>query len=535
MRLPFTRTVSEQSAPPSERDQLAEALRQEQDTNLHLQEQLLELTADEKGWRRLGASVAVDLLTRFGLTQIAARAWLYYAAMPLIRRAVRLKTYYVWGQGVTISASDEKVNDLIQSVIDDEGNQAVLFSNQAHAEREREVELEGNVFLTLFTAPVTGRVQIRRIPPSEITDIITSPDDATERRYYRREWTQQVYDEIDGVWAALPQVAFYPDFRFQPPPRDRAQTIARAPVHWDSPVVHVRTDSLGESPWGFPEVYAALDWARAYKEFLEDWASIAKALSRFAWKSRTKAGKVQAVKQALNDNRTGSGNGVRPVAGAAMVSDGSVELEPIPKTGATIDAESGRPLAMMVGTALDLPYTMLMGDADLGNLATAKTLDRPTQLAMEARRALWESVLRAVLGYAVEASVKAPRGPLTGSWVQDGNRQIVTLPNNVDATINIDWPSILDQEIGPLVAAIAQGYETGVLDPEVVARLLLTALGVSDADEIIDGNRDAEGNFVPPRELARAIAKAKAAIDPPPAADPNAPDQQGAVDAAVDS
>jgi hypothetical protein len=123
------------------------------------------------------------------------------------------------------------------------------------------------------------------------------------------------------------------------------------------------------------------------------------------------------------------------------------ELEPIPKTGAIIDAESGRPLAMMVGTALDLPYTLLMGDADLGNLATAKTLDRPTELAMENRRALWESVFRAVLGYAVEASVKAPRGPLRGTWVQDGNRQIVTLPTDVDASIDVDWPSILEHDL----------------------------------------------------------------------------------------
>lgn len=531
MRWPFATRVSETPDPGATRiDELAEQLRGEQESNLILTEQLMELTSDEMGWRRMGASVAREILTRYGLSQIAARAWLYYAAVPLIRRAVRLKTYYVWGQGVTISARDETIQDLIQSVIDDEGNQAVLFSNEAHAAREREVELEGNVFLTLFTSPKTGRVQVRRIPPNEITDIITSPDDVTERRYYRREWTQQVFDEANGVWLPSGKITYYPDFRFQPPMRERAKTIANAPVQWDSPVLHVRTDSLSESPWGFPEVYAALDWARAYKEFLEDWASIAKALSRFAWKSRTRAGKVAAVKKAIDDNRTGTGNGYRPTAGAAMVSDGTTDLEPIPKTGAVIDADSGRPLAMMVGAALDLPYTLLMGDADLGNLATAKTLDRPTELAMEARRALWESVLRAVLGYAVEASVKAPGGQLRGTWIQDGNRQIVTLPESVDATIDVDWPSILEHDLNELVSAIVSADETGTILPEQIARLLLTALGVSDVDQIIDSCRDESGEFQPPREIARAIAKAETLLQPGPRAnqqgDGNAPTDQ---------
>ncbi len=516
MRWPFARSVSEAEAAPalSPTDELAEQLRAEQDTNLMLQERLVELTADERGWQRMGASVGQDLLTRAGLTQISARAWLYYAAHPLIRRAVRLKTFYVWGQGVTITARDEKVQKLIQALMDDEGNQAVLFSNQAHAEREREVELDGNVFLTLFTSPLTGRVQVRRIPASQITDIVTSPEDATERRYYKREWTQRVFDEVNGVHVGGARVAWYPDFRFQPRQADRTKEIAGNPVHWDSPVLHVRTDSLGDSPWGFPEVYAALDWARAYKEFLEDWASITKALSRFAWKARTKTSMVSRVRREIDDNRAGTGGGHRPAAGATLVSDGMTELEPIPKTGATIDAESGRPLAMMVGTALDLPYTLLMGDADLGNLATAKTLDRPTELAMQMRRSLWESVIRAVLGYAVEASVKAPKGPLKGSWVQDGNRQIVTLPTDADDTIDVDWPSILEHDLAQLVKAIADADSTGTLPPEQVARLLLTALGVSDVDEIIDECRDETGTFVPPRELGRVTATAQADTDP---------------------
>lgn len=523
MRWPFARTVSEIDDRPavSSTDTFAEQLRAEQDTNLMLQERLVELTADERGWQRMGASVGHDLLTRTGLSQIAARAWLYYAAHPLIRRAVRLKTFYVWGQGVTITARDKNVQDLIQALMDDEGNQSVLFSNQAHAEREREVELEGNVFLTLFTSPLTGRVQVRRIPAGEVTDIISSPEDNVERRYYRRAWTQQVFNETSGTWGTQPQVAYYPDFRYQPPAGLRKKTIASSPVQWDSPVLHVRTDSLGDSPWGFPEVYAALDWARAYKEFLEDWASIAKALSRFAWKASTKRSMVSRVRREIDENRAGAATGHRAAAGAALVSDGTTELEPIPKTGATIDAESGRPLAMMVGTALDLPYTLLMGDADLGNLATAKTLDRPTELAMQMRRSLWESVIRAVLGYAVEASVKAPQGPLGGTWIQDGNRQIVTLPADADDTIDVDWPSILEHDLVQLVSAITDAYDTGTLPPEQVARLLLTALGVSDVDEIIDAFRGADGVFVPPRELVATLARA--GNEPPPANDPREP------------
>ena len=53
--------------------------------------------------------------------------------------------------------------------------------------------------------------------------------------------------------------------------------------------------------FGCPLVYAALDWARAYRALMEDYCSIKKALARFAWNYETKGGNqaIAAIQSAL--------------------------------------------------------------------------------------------------------------------------------------------------------------------------------------------------------------------------------------------
>jgi hypothetical protein len=339
---------------------------------------------------------------------------------------------------------------------------------------------------------ITGHVRIRTTPVDEITDIITNPEDRSEPWFYKREWTERNL-LVDGTTSNTKRKALYPALRYQP--RTRLSSFAGMPIMWDAPVYHVKTGGLGSMRFGVPETYAALSWARAYKNFLEDWASLVRSLSRFAWRMTTKTSKVATAKARLGSTISTDQRETNPpsTTGAAFVGDANVNIEAIPKTGAHTSAEDGKQLRLMVASAMNIPDTMLSGDVDQGNLATSKTLDRPTELAFLARQGMWREVLEDILRFVVQANVRATRGRLTGSVVvdADGLEEIV-LADQADPNVNVTFPAILEHDVLARIQAIVtaktlDGKAPAQLIPdEAVSRMLLSELGADDIDELLE-------------------------------------------------
>jgi hypothetical protein len=67
-------------------------------------------------------------------------------------------------------------------------------------------------------------------------------------------------------------------------PAQRIKQLNGHPVLWDAPIIHVSVNRLDGWSYGVPDVYAAMAWARAYKDFLTDWALLTKSFAKFAWK-----------------------------------------------------------------------------------------------------------------------------------------------------------------------------------------------------------------------------------------------------------
>lgn len=481
----------------------------------HLQESIADLEARmyEPGWQRL-TTMADQEFSREGLRQISAVNRLMALKNPLIKRGLALRMAYVWGQGVEISARDEDVNDLIQSFLDDPGTKRCLTGAQAREENERALDTDANLFWALFTNPRTGKVKARSIPWDEIADVITNPEDCSEVWYFKRVWYETSTDPITGNYSSRMRTVYYPAIDYRPtgpkPLRVRDQTGEVAEVMWDAPVFHMKVGGNKGWKFGLGVVYAAIDWAQAYKSFLEDWATLVKALSRFAWRLTSKGSKQAAAKARIaaapaTDRYTGEPQR----AGATALMTPDMALEAVPKSGATIDSDSGRPLAAMTASALDLPVTMLLGDPGVtGARATAETLDSPTERTMELRREAWTETFQAILGYVVAAAVKAPQGPLKGTVTVDDGVETVELAGGVEATLDISWPDIDDLEPAVVIDAITKADQTGYLPPLVIVRLLLEALGVKDVDEIVQELTDEDGNFKPPEGSAKGTGQA---------------------------
>lgn len=459
----------------------------------------LQLMLEDQGWVRIGEQASE--FTRDSLIKAAQLCRVMAIANPLIKRGLAIRANYVWGQGVGITAraigedGGQDINSVVQSFLDDDANRAAFTGHTAHIDIETALGTDGNVFIALFTSPLTGRVQARQLPFEEL-EKITDPDDRTRTWFYRRKFSSEVFDTTTGTSRHVTdQVVYYPDIRYRPITRQRH--INGHPVRWDAPIIHIKDNGLSDWKYGIGDAYAALPWARAYKEFLEDWARLMKSLSRIAWKvNSADRSKAQAARAGIQ----GAINAVDGAGGIANLG-GQTTLEAVPKTGATLDAESGRPLATMVASALGLPVTTLTADpGQTGARAVAETLNQPTRLEFQGRRELWTEAYRSILGYVIDQAVIAPRGPLRGSIVRDGDELAVTLAGGTDRTLEIVWPDL--DEIDPkiMVDAIVAADGTQKLPPLTVAQLLLRALGVRDVDEILTQLTDDQGNFVPPTD-----------------------------------
>lgn len=472
----------------------------------------LELALDDEGWARLTLNADREF-TREGLGRAARVARVYAVANPLIKRGLGIRTAYVHGQGVQITAratgdqAAQDVNAAVQAFLDDPGNRAAFTGGQAREELERALGTDGNVFLACFTNPRTGRVQVRSVGFEEIVEIIANPDDRDDPWFYKRAWTQTVIT-TDGRTVQAPMVAYYPALRYRPATRLRA--IDGHPVMWDAPIRHVCVNRLDGWSFGIGDAYAALPWARAYRDFLGDWAVLIKSLSQFAWRATSKGSQAQRLRQAITRRTTTTAPDGNPnTVGATAVLPPDVGLEAIPKAGATIDSESGRPLAAMVAAGLDVPVTTLLADpGQTGARAVAETLNLPMRLAMQERQALWGETFRDILDYTVLQAVRAPAGVLRGTIVRDpftGAEQ-VTLAGDTDPTIEIVWPPLDEVPVDTIVAAIVAADSTLKLPPLVTLKLLLQALGVKDVDEIVADVTDDQGRWVDPAVSAGQVA-----------------------------
>lgn len=475
----------------------------------HLRESLadVQLAYEDVGWQRIGIW-GDQAFTEPGLKHISRLCRTMAIVNPLIRRGLSLRTAYVWGDGVQIQAratgerdGEQDVNAIVQDFLDDQTNRKVLTGAGARERNERALGTDGNVLFALPTNPRTGRVQVRRLSYDEISEPITNPEDATEVWFYPRTYS------TPGAGGQT-RTVYYPDIAYRPRGMRTVRihdhnygerTLSAGDIAWDSPVIHLKVNDLDGWSFGIGDAFAGIAWARAYKDFLEDWAKLVKALSRFAWrltgdrKSKAQAAAATARKAATADETTGQ----TPVGGIAAMGPGQ-GLEAIPKSGATIDSESGKPLASMVASALDVPVTMLLADpGQTGARAVAETLDRPTELMAGMRREVWGDFYRQLLGYVIDASVRAPQGALTGTVTRDEwGREVVDLGEGTERTIEIDWPDLTEPDVQALMEALAKADAIDKLPPLLIVKLVMSALKVKDADEWLEQVTDENGEFV---------------------------------------
>jgi len=309
--------------------------------------------------------------------------------------------------------------------------------------------------------------KFQRIPFSEITGVVTDPDDQEQIRYYRRSWTRYEQELNSSAPKAMIMNRWYPSDTYEPASGRFVATIQGQPVDAKFKMFASKVNRRAGQIWGVPDAFPALPWAHAYNEYLKDGSRMLKALSMFAWqlKAKTKAGATAAAATIATPANAGS----TAVTGADM------ELSSMPRSG-SVNLNDGRALGSMVASALEVSVVALLSDPGTsGAYGTAQTLDVPTVKAMEARQQVWTLFYRRVMKF------------LGANMIE----------------LEINWPKIETEPSQRMMQALALAHEAGALWDDEFRDAVIETLDIAKlhntppSDQGMDSSSNDSGSIVP--------------------------------------
>jgi len=497
----------------------------------------LELALEDRGWVRETTLAALEF-SRYGVQQLIRICRIYGIKNPIIKRISEICELYVFGRGIEIRSDDDATNDVIQEFLD--ANDAEMGHNGL-ASKEKDIQTDGALYFGLATDQ-KGAVRVMMIDPLEIMDVVTDEEDTAHPLYFKRQFNSLPLDIASGRQITQSKVCWYPSLELiQSNPKDKPPTIGSYPVNWDMPILRDKIGAPAKWRWGVPPVYAAVDWARAYKDALEDYATVRRTLARFALMIETKGGPgAIAAYNALLSTTFADSNGTQiernppPVVGSAHTSGPGTKIEAFKSAGAQANPEETRRILLMACASAGMPETFF-GDASTGSLATAVSLDRPTELKFTAIQRRWKHTLRQILVYVLQVNRTSP-----GARLFEAAKAAGKGPKT--SHISITFPNVVEHEMLPMIQSIMEigtgggrnGIFAGILDRRTIVSLALKEIGYEDSDKLLmdifgkdyDPAADVtdQRSQVPAQSLAQPSGKALTSLSlPPPLPPPPAP------------
>lgn len=500
----------------------------------------IDLMLDTLEWRR-ETNYSLLQFSRWGIQILILICRLQYLKHPWIRRGVDIAAAYVFGRGFEVSSSDETATKVLDDFF---ARNRETLGQIALADTHRRKFYDGNVFWVLFPDQVnTGETNIRTIDATEIMEIVSDPNDSDKPRYYKRCWAQQTFDEKTGAFSAQTMTAWYPALGYSPDSKPRM--IGSIPCMWGvdpqypyAPVHHRKCGAVSKWKFGCPLIFPALDYARAGKDFLGHSMTVRQSLAQFAWSLTTKGGAqaIAGAKQGIGTN-VGPPNNLRDTnppagAGSLFASGPGTTLSAMNTKGAGGDMADIKYILNMVACCLGLPPTFL-AEVETANLATATTLDRPTELNFLGQQEEWREDFIIISEFVLMVSKGAPSGRLKESLKSrtvtireakrirsaDGKRMIyeAAKPDPDEIDVRVSFPAIREGDLVQTVAALVEGLTLGNKGGQIVGidekrgiHKLAEAVGIEDPDEMVE-EMFPEGEYDPNRAnqlLTAPIGKA---------------------------
>lgn len=404
----------------------------------------LQLAVDDFGWKPLGGpttgadgQISLDTIKKMSDT---CRSLV--TANPLVKRAVAIRSGYIWGHGVEMIPHGNTRGRPTTNVELPDSVRSAVGTTTSQLEIERTIAADGNLF---FLVDTRNR-SIQRIPLSQISGKLTEGGNPENILYFQRTWNDEEIDLTTGVPEGPPQnQVWHPSSTLQG--RHRTAPIMNVRVDPSKRIVHVPFNRLAGQSWGVPDIFPVMWWVRAYVEYLSDCRTLTKAHAQFAWKVTSASGKGQsrvASQMAAPPQRDPATGQSLAIGGAAVLGAGQ-DLQAISRN-TSVDFNAGKPLAALIAAGMEVPLPALTADPSDGNRATAETLDDPTILAMLARQRIMDDALLDIF------------------------RQI-------HMRIEIRWPEIAPEAMHRHVQAVDMATRSGAFSGEEQRAMFKVALG----------------------------------------------------------
>lgn len=301
-----------------------------------------------------------------------------YARNPIANRACKYTASFVVGEGFSLACKANEVRELLEAFIDHEDNDLRTYERQAPID----LLVDGELMLRLYRGSDETAGQLAAVPqrPWECQYI------QTEKGFFRRRIAYHFVRSLTegDAWTSAGET--------------ETEDVPAADM------LHVAINRHGYELRGRPELYAALPWLRAYKEWLENRARQNHWRTSFMWFVQVKTTAANAVAAVAARWRR------PPTPGSVAVESDAVNVLPLSNPIAANDAsEDGRQIKLMTAVAFGLPEYML-ADGSNANLASSTSQQLPALMTFaDMQRTLieelWTPLFRRVITDAIDAGL----------------------------------------------------------------------------------------------------------------------------------
>ena len=350
---------------------------------------------EDKGWSLIkGGGINQRSGPELGdIKELAETIREYRVGAPLIKRAIALRTTYVFSKGMTIPGYSTEVGvrkspgraGRKERFFSSEVNRQTLFVAESKERLESSAATEGNVILI----GDESSLEVRQIPLDEIASVMTNPDYRDEIWAVMREWSS-----MDSTGKAVTKKRWVYTDEF---PGTRQKTINKVPVDTVKTVFIQRFNPQAGCVWGIPDAVAAVRWARIYTDLVMSGKAMTESLAKFALKATGFRGRKVPDLGAQMGN--GSGKGIALGEGQDLV--------PLSSAGRAYDFDGVRPIAALVATAMEVSIVHLLSDpgAAGSSYGSASNLDLPTKRAMVFRQTQWADFYGRILKWGTKEDI----------------------------------------------------------------------------------------------------------------------------------
>lgn len=405
---------------------------------------------------------------------------------PVTERILTIWTDYGFGLKVEVEPVEEGAREVWTEFWTAPRNQPILSERVIHELSDTLLE-DGEFFFVFFVSEDDAQVTVRVALTDEVKEIICDPDDAAVPVYYRREW-QDVKGEADR--------AYYRDWRIPDDDDlldevelDPEIPIAGAENSTATFMLHAAFRLRGiKELRGWPLLTTGAAWARAYKEFLENRAAVARAVAAVVDKLIVKGGSKQldVIRSRFTAALDASGRyGLTdvPEAGSTWLENEALTRQRMPLTTGAGDARvDGGALLAQAGLAGGIP-PHLLGRGEVVRMAVADRMDDPIYRQFTRYQNFWSSVWNDVTNVVLTMQER----------YQDKKYETKEARVTTDALVNVVLADLV--AVGTVVQnMMMMGFVTADVAQAValeILRMALHVLGVRDVGEIL-GKKEEE-------------------------------------------